>query len=76
MHLNIIQGGFIFILHSYDVKLDSYAGLGLIDIYIFPHFQRESEIMHKKTIDYETNNNTKITRLNDGEIIKYSYKNN
>ena len=61
---------------KYDVKLDSYAGLGLIDIYIFPHFQREREIMHKKTIDYETNNNTKITRLNDGEIIKYSYKNN
>ena len=61
---------------KYDVKLDSYAGLGLIDIYIFPHFQRESEIMHKKAIDYETNNNTKITRLNDGEIIKYSYKNN
>ncbi len=60
---------------KYDVILDSYKGLGLIDIYVFPHFQRENEIIHEKTSSYEANNNIKITRLNDGEILKYSYKN-
>ncbi len=59
---------------KYDVILDSYAGLGLIDIYVFPHFQRENDEIHEKTSRYETDNKIKITRLNDGEIIKYNYK--
>ena len=59
---------------KYDVELESYAGLGLIDIYIYPHFQKADETMKAKTSDYEINNNIKITRLNDGEIIKYSYE--
>ena len=59
---------------KYDVELESYAGLGLIDIYIYPHFQKADETMKTKTSDYEINNNIKITRLNDGEIIKYSYE--
>ena len=59
---------------KYDVELKSYAGLGLIDIYIYPHFQKADETMKTKTSDYEINNNIKITRLNDGEIIKYSYE--
>ena len=61
---------------KYDVVLDSYAGLGLIDIYIYPHFQKADEIMRSKTSEYEANNKIKITRLNDGEIISYSYNNN
>ena len=61
---------------KYDVVLDSYAGLGLIDIYIYPHFQKADEIMRFKTSEYEANNKIKITRLNDGEIISYSYNNN
>lgn len=59
---------------KYDVELESYAGLGLIDIYIYPHFQKADETMKTKTSDYEINNNIKITRLNDGEIIRYSYE--
>ena len=32
--------------------------------------------MRSKTSEYEANNKIKITRLNDGEIISYSYNNN
>ncbi len=60
---------------KYDVELDSYDGLGLIDIYIYPHFQKTSEEMKIKTTNYELNNGIKITRLNDGEIITFNYKN-
>ncbi len=61
---------------KYDVELDSYAGLGLIDIYIYPHFQKANEMMQAKTADYELSHGIKITRLNDGEIISYTYQNN
>lgn len=61
---------------KYDVVLDSYAGLGLIDIYLYPHFQKASEEMRNKATALEEKDNIKITRLNDGEIITYSYSNN
>ena len=60
---------------KYDVVLDSYAGLGLIDLYIYPHFQKASEEMQIKVSDYELNHGIKITRLNDGDIISFSYEN-
>ena len=58
---------------KYDVKLSSYTGLGLIDIYIYPHFQKANEVMKEKINNYEINNNIKITRLSDGEIITYNF---
>lgn len=61
---------------KYDVELESYEGLGLIDIYVYPHFQKASEEMKEKTINYELNNGIKITRLNDGDIISYSFEKN
>ena len=54
---------------KYDVELESYAGLGLIDIYIYPHFQKANKTMQDKIKEYELKNNVKITRLNDGDII-------
>lgn len=60
---------------KYDIVLDSYAGLGLIDLYIYPHFQKASEEMQIKVSDYELNHGIKITRLNDGDIISFSYEN-
>lgn len=60
---------------KYDVDLPSYAGLGLIDIYIYPHFQKANEEMQIKTVNYESSNGIKITRLNDGDIITYVYNN-
>lgn len=60
---------------KYDVELDSYEGLGLIDIYIYPHFQKTNEIMQVKTTNYEINKGINITRLSDGEIISYRYEN-
>lgn len=60
---------------KYDVVLDTYAGLGLIDIYIYPHYQKASEDMQVRTSKYESDNNVKITRLNDGYIITYNYPN-
>lgn len=61
---------------KYDVILDTYKGLGLIDLYIYPHFQKASEAMQLRTTKYESDNNVKITRLNDGEIITYTYTKN
>ena len=58
---------------KYDITLDSYEGLGLIDEYIYPHFQKVKDEMKEKTTQYELDNNITITRLNDGDIIKYSY---
>ena len=56
---------------KYDVNLDSYKGLGLIDINIFPHYQKTNDQIKDKINDYEIKHNTKITRLNDGDIIIY-----
>ena len=56
---------------KYDVNLDTYECLGLIDIFIYPHFQKANDEMRIKTSEYEKKHNIKITRLNDGEIIIY-----
>lgn len=60
---------------KYDVILPTYEGLGLIDIYIYPHFQKAKEDMIVKTSNYEKENNITITRLNDGDVIFYDYVN-
>ena len=56
---------------KYDVELDTYKCLGLIDIYIYPHFQKANETMIKKIEEYESKYNMKTTRLNDGDVIVY-----
>lgn len=61
---------------KYDVILNSYSGLGLIDIDIFPHYQKTDDITKEKINNYEINHNTKIIRLNDGDIISFEYKKN
>ena len=58
---------------KYDIELDSYEGLGLIDMYIFPHYQKLNNTIKDKINNYEINNNIKITRLNDGDIIKKEF---
>ena len=58
---------------KYDVELDSYEGLGLIDMYIFPHYQKLNDDIKDKINNYEINNNIIITRLNDGDIIKKEF---
>jgi dipeptidase E len=58
---------------KYSVIYDSYDGFGLIDYYILPHYQKEDKIMDEKVANYELNNNIKLTKLNDGEIILRSY---
>ena len=58
---------------KYSVIYDSYDGFGLIDYYILPHYQKEDKIMDEKVVNYELNNNIKLTKLNDGEIILCNY---
>ena len=60
---------------KYDVTLDSYKGLGLTNLYIYPHFQKATEEMKKKTDEFESKTGITITRLNDGDIIVFDYKN-
>ncbi len=61
---------------KYDVILDSYDGLGLTNLYIYPHYQKVDESVEQKIKEYEEKNNIKITRLNDGEIIILSGEDN
>jgi peptidase E len=56
---------------KYDIELESYVGFNLIDLYIFPHFQKAKPEMIEKVNNYEKERNIKITRLNDGDIISY-----
>lgn len=58
---------------KYSVIYDSYEGFGLIDIYILPHYQKEDRMMDEKVKNYELENNIKLTKLNDGDIITYNY---
>lgn len=57
---------------KYDVILDTYEGFGLIDINVYPHYQKVDDAMKEKVRLYELNNNTIITKLNDGDIITYN----
>ena len=59
---------------KYDAELDTYKCLGLIDIYIYPHFQKANEPMQCKTADYERNHNVEIVKLNDGDIIELEFE--
>ena len=54
---------------KYDVCLDTYKCLGLIDVFIYPHFQKADDVMKIKTKKYEKEHNIQIRRLNDGDII-------
>ena len=53
------------------VQVITYKCLGLIDIFIYPHFQKADETMQNRINKYEKENNVIITRLSDGEIIIY-----
>ncbi len=54
---------------KYDVELDTYECLGLIDIYIYPHFKKADDMMKNRIKEYEIEYNISITRMSDGDII-------
>lgn len=56
---------------KYDVILPSYKGLGLLDINIFPHWNKRSEEEKKRAEDYAKKNKIKLTYLNDGEWLEF-----
>ncbi len=58
---------------KYDVELETYKGLGLIDFNIFPHWNKVADSVKQKAVAYETQNNIKFTKLNDGEFITINY---
>ncbi len=59
---------------KYDIKLETYKGLGITEHRVFPHWNRVSEIVKEKVTNYEKDNSTTITKLNDGVIIEVFYK--
>lgn len=61
---------------KYDIVLDSYEGLGLINTYIYPHYQKANEDMQMKIDHFESDNGITITKMNDGDIITYNYNSN
>ncbi len=56
---------------KYDIELDTYECLGVIDLFIYPHFQKANETMQNRINEYEKEHNVKITRLKDGDIVIY-----
>lgn len=56
---------------KYDVELDTYECLGLIDIFIYPHYQKANDEMRNKINEYEKEHNIEIIRLNDGDIVMF-----
>ncbi len=58
---------------KYDVELDTYKGLNFVKYKIYPHYNKVNEEMEEKIKLYEDKYDEKITRLNDGEIIKIRY---
>ena len=58
---------------KYDVELPSYKGMGLVDINIYPHWNKAKEEMKNKVAAYERATNVEITPLQDGEFIEIDY---
>lgn len=59
---------------KYDVNLDTYQGLNLTNNKVFPHYNKIADMVKERLITYENENNTNITRLNDGEYILEYYE--
>lgn len=59
---------------KYDITLETYKGLGITEYRIFPHWNKVSDIVKEKVTNYEKDNSTTITKLNDGDIIEVFYK--
>jgi len=55
---------------KYDEILTTYKGLGLIDMYIFPHYNSTSDSVKEKIKNYK---NVPVEIMNDGEYILVSY---
>lgn len=58
---------------KYDVILPTYKGLGIADINFFPHWNRASEELRTKTLNYEKEHKIKITRVCDDEFIEIKF---
>ncbi len=54
---------------KYDVELSSYKGLGLVDINFFPHYNKASDEMKQKVLEYQNKNNLVISRVCDNDFI-------
>ncbi len=59
---------------KYDVELDTYAGLGLTNYKVFPHWNKVEDAVKAKAQTYERENNVEFTKLNDGEFITDIYE--
>ena len=57
---------------KYDVELETYKGLSLIDYKIFPHWNKVEESVKQKAIAYEEEMVIEFTKLNDGEFIIFN----
>ena len=54
---------------KWNVQLESYVGLGIVDINFFPHWNKVSDELKDKAKKYEKDHNLKLTRVIDGEYI-------
>ncbi len=58
---------------KYDVELDTYKGLNLTTTKVLPHYNKTTEAVKQKTLNYENENNTKIIKLEDGQYLLEHY---
>lgn len=55
---------------KYDTELLSYKGLGIVDINFFPHWNKASDEIKQKVLNYEQKHNVRIARVKDGEFFE------
>lgn len=58
---------------KYDVVLDSYKGVGLTDLNIYPHWNKVDEAQRIKAELYEIDNNIRLIRLEDGQWLEIEF---
>ena len=58
---------------KYDVELESYKGVGLTDLNIYPHWNKVGEEQKVKAELYEIDNNVRIIRLEDGQWLEIEF---
>lgn len=56
---------------KYNIVLESYAGLGLVNEIFFPHYDKQPETQIQKIAEVEQQYNISFTKLNDGEFYVF-----
>lgn len=58
---------------KYSKTYETYEGLGLTDVRIYPHYDEADSTLKEKIETYEKERQVEIVKLNNGEFLKVEY---